>query len=78
MASDFSLFHCAQARLTLGPILPPIQMVPGPLSLAIKRSDREALTIPLHLSPSLRVRAVTTTLPPAAALSAEDKFGKRH
>ena len=72
LASDFSLFHCAQARLALGPILTPIQMVPEPFSLAIKRSDREALTIPLYLSSSLRVHVVTPPLPHAAALSGEE------
>jgi hypothetical protein len=72
LARDFSLFRCAHARLALGLILPPIQMVPGPFSLAIKRSDREALTIPLYLSSSLRVYAVTPPQPPTAALSGED------
>jgi len=72
LTRDFSLFHCSQARFALGPNLPPIQMVSGPLSLEIKRSDREALTNPLYLSPSLRVHAVTPPLPLTAALSGEE------
>jgi hypothetical protein len=54
-------------------------MVLGPLFLGIKWSDREALTILLYLSPSLRVNRVTLPLPLLLhRVEKKIKFGKRH
>jgi hypothetical protein len=68
---DLCLLHCTLAGLALGPIFLLIQMVLGLLSLGIKWSDREALTILLYLSPSLRVRRIIPPLPPTASLRGE-------
>jgi hypothetical protein len=42
-AGNFSLHHCVQvSRPVLGPTQPPIQRVPRPLSLGVKRPGRES------------------------------------
>jgi hypothetical protein len=65
-AADFS---CNLSRLALGPTQPPIQWVPGVLSLGVK-CDRGVTLITLpHLVPRLRMSRSCTYSPPSSSMA---------
>jgi hypothetical protein len=61
-AGNFSL-GTTESRTALGPTQPPIQWVPGALSLGVKRPGREADHSP-HLVPRLKNEWSYTSTPP--------------
>jgi hypothetical protein len=61
-ADDFILVSAS--RSALGPTQPPVQWVPGVLSLGVKRCRGVMLTTHLHLVPRLRMSRGYTVSPP--------------
>jgi hypothetical protein len=67
LVSGLGIFHFSTAsRTALGPTQPPIQLVPGALSLRIKRVEREADHS--HLVPRSRMHGDITPLPQYALM----------
>jgi len=61
-------FFTPASRPALGPTQPPIQWVPGALSLGVKWPGREAITH-LHLMPRSRMRGAIPQLPQYAFMA---------
>jgi hypothetical protein len=56
----------SMTRPALGPTQPPVQWVPGVLSLGVKRGREETLTTRSHLVPKSRISRSDISSPPSA------------
>jgi hypothetical protein len=66
-AEDFSSIPCVQTGS--GPTQPPIQWIPGVLSLGVKRGRGLTLTTHSHLVPRLIMIGAILPLPPCASMA---------
>jgi hypothetical protein len=63
---QIKFYRPTESRMALGPTQPPVQWIPGVLSLGIKRQEREAYHSPL--APTSRMRGTIPLLPNTSPL----------